>query len=393
MTSKSIIQFRSEWRKAVHETLVASSATAGVVFGGVRLLKEFGLLTAVSIQSTGSIGLLAAFSICLAGGLIATLVRMTNRYIKVKDNIHLSVDKDEVILDLLNELFDERRHDEVIIIGFTLSRILWVQGRWQTRVAIGYLLEKSAITTSEPNYEVYLHALVDMIGWTSAMLGDHVTGEMYLKRAVQYSNEHISKSPACAYYLAKGYRHLGGIAYRKENFSADGGAKFWLDKALESAENISLDTKKQEMVAGIEYGISEIFIRQESYCEAEKHSLKSEKIYTDIGDEVRKIKVLNQKGQIYFSKNAYPQAYSAYSQAIFLAERDSRKEQRAEAYYGLGLLYLAEAQISKGQTRSKKRNKAIENLEKARNFMEEIGIDSDYIFGIEKEIKRAKLFK
>lgn len=356
-----------EWRAAGKRLVVGTSATAGPLFAVFGTLSTFNVLP----SPLGLTWLIAVCGTSLVGGLFVTLYSAVRRHIATLNSVPSSPDEDTVIVDLLTRLFAERRHGEVVAIGATLSRMLWTQGRWRTRMRIGRLLEASAF--AEHNFNVYLHALVDMIGWSSVVMGDTVTGERYFRRAAEFCKKNMSKLENGEYYLAKAYRHLGGIAYKTGKYIE---AEKWLNEAEMVAEQIGEgnEKRKMEMISGIEYGRAEILRRQHLYEQAEEHSLKAEQIYNDLPDEVRKIKVLVQRGMIHLGQNDLPQAYSWFAQALELAKINSRKEQLADANRGLGLYCLVEMQTLDEGEKQRKQEEARYYLQEAKNLYGELGM-------------------
>jgi tetratricopeptide (TPR) repeat protein len=378
-----MIPLNKEWSRTIKRTLVGTSAIGGAIFGTLKIFREFSILPATSDLATGITGLVAICSISLAGGALFSLYNSVRRHISTLLSQPVPTARENAIVELLTDLFSEGRHDEVSIIGYNLSRMLWVKGHWRARISVGYLLEKSAFFIK--NNEAYLHALVDMVGWSSVVLGDFATGEKYFKRASKYAEDNSAVSPVFLFYQAKAYRHLGGAAYKVNRFAE---AETWLSKAEDVAQRIDNREKKLELLAGIEYGRSEIFRRQLLYDQAELHTIESMRIYRELNDELRAIKTIVQHGLIYLGRKELPQAFSEFSKAKTLAELNRRKEQLSEAYFGLGQLYLEEMRVLDGCERERRKEKAVDHLRESMKLLEELGMVAEQA-QVSCELKKA----
>lgn len=75
-----------------------------------------------------------------------------------------------------------------------------------------------------------IKSLIDDIGWTSVELSNFIEAEKFIIQGIE-----LAKKENSQYYIAKGYRHLFGLYYRKGN---DEKASQFLTSAIEETYKI-----------------------------------------------------------------------------------------------------------------------------------------------------------
>ena len=317
----------NEYKPVIRDILIQVIAAIAFLIGIPSIFTEFGVVSDVYFKSLGIIGVSSLLLGAYAYGVTYALIRL------LRD----SKDKPQVseIVKIIKALENEGRFSEVISIGSNLGRHLWVTGRFLDRIEIGIMVWRSAGIVED--HQARLSAAVDMIGWTSEVVGESKQAEVYLKRAIK-----IAENRDYPYYLAKALRHLGGIYYRHNQFSE---ALVFLEKAENAHLNIIDEVTRMEMMAGIHYGRAECYLGSNDCAKALQENGEAQRIYDAIKDEIRKIKCISQEGRILLVQSStHPDnlldVYSIFLKAKGIAEMYSRTEQLAEVAEGLGDYYM-----------------------------------------------------
>src|SRR5271157_3961801 len=114
----------------------------------------------------------------------------------------------KALVKQFHEMAECHDFQTILRIGVPLSRALWLEGQYATRVAVGKVVEEAAACLG--NAEAQTRALIDDVGWTSVALSDHIEAEKHILRGIQ-----IAEKNQLWYLAAKGYRHLSGIAIER----------------------------------------------------------------------------------------------------------------------------------------------------------------------------------
>jgi hypothetical protein len=358
-----------EWARSIGLFVTSGLTIGGLQIGVVNLLQAFGLVSDTWLKDQGLNGFIAIGILSLLGGALFSLITTVMRFEKWKRDSLLkpSANPDQSSGEKLSseletaveKLYRSKEYVEVVRLGVVLSRPLWLSGRWKERVAIGKLVEEAA---SRKNLqEEQVDALIDMMGWTSAMLGNHSLGQKHIKDGIG-----IATSTKQFYMVAKGYRHLAGIA---QKYGKDIPAALkYLDEAEVAAKQIVKEYDREEMQAGIHYARTEIFLESNDLPNAEKHNELARESYDRLGDqEERIIKTQTQHARIMFAKGEIQQAKDIFRRAIETAKNLSRPDEQAYALVGLAKIYLSEEDYSQ----------AIEHLGNAETIFAELEMKPD----------------
>ena len=315
---------------------VSVQLSAAIVFliGVPGLLIQFGVVPGNYFKSLGTIGIMGLVLLAYAYAVTYVLLR---KVIQTSSGPNLGE-----ICKISRLLESERRHHEVVALGVNLSRYLWVNGRWRDRIEMGIIVWRAGGVIQA--FREQLMAAVDMVGWTSEVIGKTKQAEDYLKAAIS-----LAREKDYPYFLAKAHRHLGGVHYRHKEFEE---AKRELEHAEKAHEGISDEKLRMEMLAGIYFGRAEIHLGLKDFEKAINLNSQARKIYDDIDDESRKSKCITQEGRILLARSKSEDllhVHSILTKALGLAEKYSRSEQLAEAHEGLGDYYCLQKEHSKAK--------------------------------------------
>jgi tetratricopeptide (TPR) repeat protein len=223
----------------------------------------------------------------------------------------------KALLSGIREMAAKQDWPSVLRIAPPISRALWLEGQYRTRVELGKLVEDAAARTE--NHEIQIRALIDDIGWTSAALGELDKAAPIIARGVQLAQQH--RHPFLA---AKGQRHLAAVALNKKDAAR---AITLLDDGEAFIAALTDQRQKEEMRAGYAYARAEAFMAQRNFEEAEKSNRLAHSIYSNIGDQERLVKTFSQCGRIQEGKGQKAPALDTYRRGLALAEDGDRKDE------------------------------------------------------------------
>ena len=238
----------------------------------------------------------------------------------------------KTLAEQFQKMADCGDYQTVLRIGRPLSRALWLEGQYDTRVAVGRVVEEAASRLNEPHAQA--QALVDDIGWTSVALGRLDEAEKNILRGIDIANGN-----GLDYLAAKGHRHLGGIEIQRTRPSK---ALSWLDLAEEAAKGIKDEKAKLEMIAGIRYGQAEAYLRLDRLNDAERSSSEARELFVRSDDRSRAVKTYAQLGKVCERKGNILEARDFYRKGLKLAEDTNRRDEIIRNHLGLARVAWAE---------------------------------------------------
>jgi tetratricopeptide (TPR) repeat protein len=279
---------------------------------------------------------------------------------------------EEALLQNLESLYKKQEWGQVVSIGTSLSRPLWVSGRYIARIKIGKMVEEAAVKIDR--LEPRVIALIDDLGWTNVIIGDYKKARKSIEHGLQLAQTH-----RLYYWWAKGLRHLAGIAKARKDYTT---MKNYLEEALEVARQITDAYKKDEMIAGIYFGLANMHQEMKQYEEALKYSSEAQKIYTTYGDEERLAKTCSQAGLIYLHQGEFARAKDAFRKGLTLAQKLSRPDEVVHNQLGLAKVHFEEGDYEKAK----------QELEEAKQRVDHLAGLSSEVGEIQALLKRIESF-
>jgi len=238
----------------------------------------------------------------------------------------------EALLNQLRSYAESRDYASAIRFGAALSRPLWLSGEYRARIEVGQIVENAAATLG--NERAQAVALIDDVGWTYVALRQFDEAEKNVEHGKQ-----IALRISDYYLVAKAIRHLSGIAIEKKRFVE---AVELLKEAAAEAEKIEDKQDKQEMTAGMEYGLSIAYWMKGELKEARKHCIRAKEMYEEMGDDDRIAKTFAQLGKIGETSGDLEFAKDIYRKGLRFAEEVNRKDEIIRNHLGLARIFSRE---------------------------------------------------
>lgn len=192
---------------------------------------------------------------------------------------------------LINHLYNNRKYINVVRLGTTISRFLWLSNYNTERINIGKKVEDSASKTK--NIKEQVSALIDDIGWTYHITEDSNKAKTNIQNGITKAQNN-----QLYYYAAKGERHLAGIEADNGNRS---NILTHLNNAQNHTNNIQDETQKNELNGSLSLAKAEYFFEEKNYADAETNALQAQQIFGSDND--RLLKTHSLLGNIYFAQN------------------------------------------------------------------------------------------
>ena len=262
------------------------------------------------------------------------------------------------LIEEVRELYMGEQFLDTIRFGIRISRVLWLSGRYNERIAIGKMIEDSAARLQMTEKQV--QSLIDDIGWTYFLVGNAEEAEANISHGIE-----LAMRNKLFYLAAKGERHLAGIADRHRNDLAK--AKDHLLRAKNICKSIPTGEQHDEMLGGLSYALSEFCLSMNRPTEALNNSLQAKKLYeSNPHQEDRAVKIHSQLGRIHLKLNKLQQARDYFRHGLECAKRFSRPDEQGMNLLGLGQVYLEERNWTE----------SIHVLEEAEKIFGQIGLRS-----------------
>lgn len=300
------------------------------------------------------------FSGCIIAFLLITLFSFiwTNRRILKTYSIAEKPNKLSTILyNEIERLYKEKKFTEVVLIGFPVSRALWLNGSYKERIKIGILLEEAAAKTESTIQQI--SALIDDIGWTLAVVGDLVTAEQNISNGIKKA-----ENKKLFYWAAKGERHIAGIESKKSNKE---GIISHLNKAVDYAQKINNPEEKMEMEASLHLSKAEYYLECNNLDDALNQAILAKETYKiSPYHSDREVKTHSRMGNIFLRLNRIQEAKDEFNLGYKKA-MDIRKDEVGRNLIGLAQVYLVKREFSKAK----------EALIEAKPIFETMGTDTE----------------
>lgn len=210
----------------------------------------------------------------------------------------------------------QKQWDEVIKLGTSVSRVLWVTARLSTRIKLGRLVEAAAVYTH--NFPVQASVLIDDLGWTRVAVGDVVEGEESIKHGIS-----IAERTSQLRLVCRGYRHLAGVAMRRNDFV---GAEAHLVDAEEREGALTTPTERAESQAAIHYLRSNIRLHQRQWDDGLREIDIAQAKYGQLGNRERELKCHSTRAEIYLGMGKTSAAKDAFREGLVAAREVSQRD-------------------------------------------------------------------
>lgn len=234
-----------------------------------------------------------------------------------------------VIVDYAKSLNHQDHFGHFFRVYDTFSRHLWLEGRLETRVKLGKCAEEAA---AKANDDVRLiQVLIDDLGWTNVALRRYDAAKDAIRRGIEKA-----KDLGISFWVAKGLRHLAGIATLEHNHEES-------LKLLAESEVIAstLPDRKErvEMLTGIEYAKATTLLRQRKPSDALASIERFSTLVSQSGDLTRRVRVFAIKGQAHLLANKWSDAKEEFIKGLKAAEEMGRADEVIRNHRGLAECY------------------------------------------------------
>lgn len=330
--------------------------SVGLIWTIIEILDRF----KVDLTYFESLGKLSIYLIVIHSVVVALLAIYFKKvfFPTINDNNPPNplVEKDTILVQDLTDSLEQglkaKNYSEVIRIGTALSRPFFESGNYKARLQIGLLVEEAAALNE--NKPIQMKELIDTIGWSYVELGQLDEGEKHILHGFD-----LARNLEDNFYISKAQRHLGAINRRKGQFAV---AENYYKEAIISANKITEETPKTELVAGINYAQASLYLHQNNYEPALSHINNSIQGFTQLGDDYKLTMAQTSKGTILFLMNKIEDAKDIFRTAIRSSEHRTERLQMARCYIGMTKIYLKESNWTKAK----------EHLEKATQLKKDI---------------------
>jgi len=310
-----------------------------------------------------------SFVIGIFGSIFRIQVENEEKY---KNQIDQSKEDSAVTHALISQIEDEisqENYNSAIRLGQAFSRPLWLDGNYHDRIRLGEIMFEVGASTNNKNIQI--QALIDDMGWTNVVLNKLKEA----KKNIEFGIE-IAKEIDDYYMIAKGNRHLSDINITLTKYEK---AESNLQEAERYVEKIIDPIRREEMIAGLRYGYTVLYLAMKRLDEAEKTCKEARKKWEKINDLERACKTYSQLGKILVLKGNDMEALSIFYKGLDLSRTANRKDEIIK-----NLLGISKIQIKKGNVKDVERN-----LEKALSINQQVNllIEGEEIKTLLKKIK------
>jgi len=237
----------------------------------------------------------------------------------------------QLLREELKGLSKKRKFREVIRLGNAISRILWLNMEYESRVQIGHIVHDA--TVMENDEEARIRLLVDDIGWTNLFIGKKEFGIKNLQEGIE-----LAEKGNYHFYASKGIRHMANVImlFEKGNPNL---VKQYLDRVTPHIDRMTDGDDKIESILSYNYSMTEYLIYSGDITKALENSLQNKEAYSNVKDFDRLCKVFAQLGRIYYLNNDYAKAKEYFLRGVSLSEKQNRLDSIIKCYMGLVVCY------------------------------------------------------
>ncbi len=245
----------------------------------------------------------------------------------------------DVLIEELQLLAEKGEYETILRYRDSFSRVLYIGGKLQERVAIGLIAEEAAVKLNDKCRQAAI--LIDDLGWSLVSLHEHKEALKYLRHG-----QEVAVEIKDYYWIAKAFRHAAGILVEARNY-AD--AYKDLVCAQNAAANISDEKVKKEMIAGIKYGMALTAIYDNRLDDARDHTDSSETLRNEIGDKSRIVKIYSLRGKLEEAQGNTALAKDHYRKGLQESESVGRRDEMIRNCMGLARVSATEGERQKSQ--------------------------------------------
>ncbi|MBA6262205.1 hypothetical protein [Colwellia sp. Bg11-12] len=276
-------------------------------------------------------------------GCIASLCNFEKVIDYTKDNINIRLRPTSLSIAIRKEtklLLKTKKYHSIIRLRAALSRYFWLEGKLVERISLGEAAEEAAIYVGD--FISQVACLIDDIGWTKVVGKDYQGA----KKAI---NHGLTKAVTLNeyYWVAKAHRHLAGVYALESNQPQ---STIEMNNAKKYATKITEDSKKKEVLAGIEYAnvMNLLVIGDLNLLPEMEESIKlAQKIYEELDDQTRLIKLHALRGKMALKQGQHLPAKDFFHRGLDESERIGRKDEMIRNLNGLSDVYMALEEKSK----------------------------------------------
>lgn len=300
----------------------------GAAFGIASGLDQFG----VTLLDASFEGLLLYASIVANVWLAVELVLSVRRRTASGTTGLSDLSFPRLLVAELRKLYANGDYARILRYREAFSRTLWLERNLAERVRLGTYAEDAAIQLG--NRSAQAAALIDDLGWTHVALGDYTTARRHITHG-----RTVASDEGDPYWQAKSERHLAGIAVRKEKYAE---ANAHLEQANHFAAAIAEAIVRDEMIAGIEYGLAECAHYSHEYPKALAHLETSERLRKQVGDPTRAVRTHSLKGRILMKLERTAEAKDSFRRGLRDAREVGRRDEQIFNLLGLARIAALE---------------------------------------------------
>jgi tetratricopeptide (TPR) repeat protein len=211
----------------------------------------------------------------------------------------------------------------------SFSRYLWLEGRHSERITLGMAADTAAAVIGDKRAQIA--ALVDDLGWTLVAERQYVMATRHLEHGLKLATEAKEH-----YWIAKGYRHLAGIAILQSDLTK---AEELLAKSTAAAADIQDVKQRAEMLAGIQYAVATAALVKGDTAGAEAAARLSAEDRKTAGDPTRLVRMYALFAKIALAKDDYSEAKDLFRKGLATAEAIGRRDEQIRNHLGLSRVY------------------------------------------------------
>lgn len=239
---------------------------------------------------------------------------------------------EQSLVDALGAALEQRHYAEVIRIGGALTRPLFEEGMFVTRLQIGKIVEEAAALAERR--EEQAEALIDAIGWSLVELGQYEEARCRIEHGIR-----IGEELGADFWQAKGQRHLGVIARRNGQYDK---ALAHYQASLEMSKRVPETHRRDVLVAGLHYAFASLHYHTGEYAKAMTAVTDAIRSFAALKDTYRLNMSCVMKGDIQFRLNENDRARDTYRSVLTRANENTELLQAIRARLGLAELFMSE---------------------------------------------------
>ncbi len=238
----------------------------------------------------------------------------------------------DAIIAQVDLFFQRGDYASVLRYRDTFSRFLWVEGYIQARLKLGAFVEEAALRQGDRESQVA--ALIDDLGWTSVAAKLYQQADTHIRHGLR-----LAETEEMHYWIAKGCRHLAGIATELGDTSH---ANDELREVLRLAVSIRDPTKRSEIEAGAHTALvfNHLHPDTQDLQAALAHVDAAQRALAHIEDPTRMVRFHSLRAKILEQKGERALAGDEYRLGLTESRRIGRRDEQIRNLKGLARLGL-----------------------------------------------------